>query len=315
MKIEKWIFVAGAPRSGTTFVGKVLSIPLRVDYFHEPFNPSCGVPGVDQLYLYMRAENGDRLHYREAIERVFDYDFLPKTTEFREDPHWRIWIKRKIGSRQACLMRVKKLNPLYRAVVIKDPTGCLLTEYLVQSHNVQPVIVVRHPVAVVASFMRLGWKGNLEAIREQRELMEDYFLDEEQFFNEHRTEPIERVAVLWRSLNKVLLAQASQHPSWRVITHETLSRNPVESFRELYGALDLAWSPRVEKNVIRLTNSENPVQARKGQIHEFRRNSAGLLGHSLQVLSLEQRRKIYEITRDVALQVYSTESFQLDRRD
>jgi hypothetical protein len=46
-RIENWIFVTGVIRSGTTFVGKVLSLPLSVDYIHEPFNPLCGMPGID----------------------------------------------------------------------------------------------------------------------------------------------------------------------------------------------------------------------------------------------------------------------------
>jgi hypothetical protein len=47
-KIDNWIFVTGVPRSGTTFAGKILSLPLEVDYTHEPFNPRCGMPGISQ---------------------------------------------------------------------------------------------------------------------------------------------------------------------------------------------------------------------------------------------------------------------------
>lgn len=45
-RIKNWIFVTGVIRSGTTFVGKILSLPLQVDYIHEPFNPLCGIPGM-----------------------------------------------------------------------------------------------------------------------------------------------------------------------------------------------------------------------------------------------------------------------------
>jgi hypothetical protein len=312
MRINHWVFVTGAPRSGTTFVGKMLSIPREVDYFHEPFNPSCGVRGIDQLYLYIARGDDESLKHRQAIERVFRKGYVPKISYSSEDPLWRNWTKRLLGSRRAWSHRIKKLNPSYRTVVIKDPTGCLLTEYLAEKYDVKPVILIRHPVAVVASFLRLGWQGDLAAICQQPQLIEDYFFDDQHLLFEQQREPLERIAVLWRALNKVLLAQASRHPSWRIVTHESLSEKPIEKFRQLYDALDLPMSARAEKKISRLTSKENAVEARIGQVHEFKRNSAELFRNSLKAMSLEQRRKIFSITKDVALRIYSKESFRLD---
>lgn len=72
-----------------------------------------------------------------------------------------------------------------------------------EKYDVKPVILIRHPVAVVASFLRLGWQGNLAAICQQRQLIEDYFLDDQHLLFEKQREPLERIAVLWRALNKV----------------------------------------------------------------------------------------------------------------
>lgn len=177
MKTQNWLFVTGTPRSGTTFVGRVLSIPLEVDYLHEPFNPDWGIPGIDRLYLYIRGENPATLHYRKLVDRVFSYDFTLQTGSFKEGPLWRSWTKKIIGSRSAWSLRFAKLNPFHRTMILKDPIGCLLTGYLAQNFGVKPVVIIRHPVAVIASRMRLGWDTDrgLEAIRGQQELIEDYF--------------------------------------------------------------------------------------------------------------------------------------------
>jgi len=315
MKTHKWIFVTGAPRSSTTFVGKILSAPLKVGYLHEPFNPYCGMPGIDRLFLYLRRDGSTSSHYRELIERLFNYDFTLKTGHFTEDNLWQTVVKTLIGSRLAWSVRLAKLNPFLSATVIKDPTGCLLTEYLSEHFDVKPVIIIRHPIGVVASTIRLNWEINLDTIRQQKELVEDYFSDEYGFLSANRTEPVEHVAALWRVLNKVLVSQASRHPSWQLIKHEALSANPVEHFRTLYNVLDLPWSPRIKKKVIKLTRQKNPVEANERTVHSFRRNSAGLFRHSLQTLSREQREKVFEITKDVALQLYSQDSFGLDTPD
>jgi hypothetical protein len=312
MKTRQWVFVTGAPRSGTTFVGKVLSTPLAVDYLHEPFNPYCGISGIDRLYLYLRSAGSTSPRYQRLVESVFTYDFTLKTGYFKEDKYWQTVVKSVIGSRSSWALRFARVNPFHSTMVIKDPIGCLLTEYLAENFAVKPVILIRHPVSVVASAVRLGWNMNLDPIRQQPELVEDYFSDEKEFLFAERKDRVENASALWRALNKVLLSQIKQHPSWRVVTHEALSQDPVAHFCRLYEALDLPWSPRVAERVVALTSRENRVDARKGRVHEFKRNSSGIFAHSLKRLSGEERRRIYEITRDVALQIYPKESFQLD---
>jgi hypothetical protein len=314
MQTEKWIFVTGAPRSGTTFVGKVLSLPLCVNYIHEPFNPYCGMRGIDNLYLYESASTSLSSKHGDVIDRIFKHQFIFKTGYFKHDPYWRTIVKRIIGSRSSWLLRFVKLNPFHRIMVIKDPIGCLLTEYLVEHYDVKPVILLRHPAAVVASTLRLGWEMTLDPIREQQQLVQDYFLDDLDFLYAPRKDPVEETAAVWRALNKVLLKQASRHPDWVVMRHDDLSEHPVEHFRTLYERLALPWTPRIERKVIRLTARENPVAARNGQVHQFRRNSAELLNHGLKSLSKEQRRKIYDITQDVALQLYPEDSFWPDEK-
>lgn len=74
--IKNWILVTGTVRSGTTFVGKVLSLPLEVDYIHEPFNPLCGMPGIDRWHCYLRSrfDSEEMQRERELTKSIFTYD-------------------------------------------------------------------------------------------------------------------------------------------------------------------------------------------------------------------------------------------------
>ncbi|NEQ55044.1 MAG: hypothetical protein F6K11_33795, partial [Leptolyngbya sp. SIO3F4] len=86
--IEKWIFVTGAIRSGTTFVGKILSLPLEVDYIHEPFNPQCGIPGVNLGHRYIPANlaQAESHPYHPLAQSIFNYSLTLKNFIPEADP-------------------------------------------------------------------------------------------------------------------------------------------------------------------------------------------------------------------------------------
>ncbi len=310
MKIKNWIYITGAPRGGTTFLGKVISANIAVDYIHEPFNPDCGIPGIDQRFLYLR--HGQDNEYRGIIEKIFSYDFSLRTGYYKKDSNARRLIKRIVGSRGPLYLRLAKVNPFHTAAVIKDPIGCLLTEYLSRTFGVKPVVCIRHPAAFAASTRRLGWDLSLEPLRRQPHLVEDFFSDDRDFLEREYKGPIERAAALWRALNKVLLAQAKRNPDWHFIVHEELCEQPVDLVRDLYDKLGLSWSRRIENIVTANTSADNQAEASTGRVQDFRRDSAQLFDLRLGMLSAAERRNIYEITKDVALQVYPDSSFGLD---
>lgn len=312
-KITNWIFVTGVPRAGTTFVGKVLSLPLKVDYIHEPFNPGCGMAGMKQRYRYMRSslDGEEMMRYHEKVERIFSYDFNLKTSRYSGDSKVRRALKSIVGSRGPFYLRIAKVNPFHEAAVIKDPTGSLLAKYLYTRFDVTPVIVVKHPVSLMASLKRIGWQPNLHWFREQPYLVEDHFSDERNFIYREWTDPVEKTAVHWRILYKVMLEQASRHPDWQVITHEALCQHPQHLFRDLYEALDLPWSRRVKQKVRTLTEGAS-ARARGGRLQDLRRNSAGIFEMRRDSIPKEERHAIFDIVQDVASQVYSRESFAID---
>lgn len=314
MSVNQWIMVTGVPRSGSTFVGKVLSAPFVVDYVHEPFNPECGIPGLTRRYVYARPHGAVAAQLRPEVERLLAYRAHLKTGIFRNDGSMKVLLKRLVGSRGPFYYRLARLNPFSCTAVLKDPVGCLLTEFLADEFGVKPVIILRHPVAFVASVIRLGWtwEVDLSHLREQPELVADHFADEPAFLAAEWNDPIERAAACWRALHKVMLAQAARHPDWVVLTHEAISADPVAQFRRLYDRFRLPWSPRIERMILAMTSSSNPGEARAGRASDFRRDSSGLLALRMRHLTAEQRARVLAITRDVAEAIYPAESFDAD---
>lgn len=309
--ISNWVFVTGAPRSGTTFVGSMLSVPFSVDYIHEPFNPDCGLPSIDQRYLYLR-DNDPRLsRYLPDIEALFEYRARLRTAYYPRDSVLKRAIKSVAGSRGPFYYRLAKLNLLRRAAVIKDPIGCFLGAFLQERFGVRPVLLIRHPVTFVASVMRLGWNMTPAPLLEQEELVEDYLANDESGLRSVGDDPIVAAAWIWRSLNTVLLEQARHRSGWIIVRHEDLSNAPTEQFLSLYSQLDLPWSNRVERRVSRLTGAGNVVEADDGRVQQFRRDSRKLHALRIAMLKPEDRRRVFEITGQVAGEWYDERSFEI----
>src|SRR6202007_2265727 len=98
-------------------------------------------------------ETGDarELALRPQFERLFDYRAALKTGYYRNDTPLRRLAKRVVGSRGPFHLRLAPRNPFHHSAVIKDPIGCLLTEYLLLRYRMRPVVVMRNPVGFVAS--------------------------------------------------------------------------------------------------------------------------------------------------------------------
>lgn len=316
-KVRNWIYVTGVIRSGTTFVGQMLSLPLQVDYIHEPFNPLCGMPEAKGWYRYLRADmTSDSFYekYHESVKSIFDYSLTLRTWYPKTDSWQRQLVKRAVGSRGPFYLRLAKLNPFHQAAVIKDPTGNLLTEYLYQNFQVKPVIVVKHPLSFIASLKRVNWWPQVSWITEdQPHLVEDYFGDELDFVGRSYNSLLEGSAAYWRATYKVLLEQASKYPNWQIITHEELSQNSTILFKQLYEKLELPWSEKVERKIFKLTQSDRAsADAKQGLVQDFNRNSKDIFEIRRNSLSQEERKTIFSIVQDVSSKVYSEESFAIN---
>lgn len=313
--IDNWISVTGVIRSGTTFVGKVLSLPIQVDYIHEPFNGGYTLPDHTPFrpqYVRLSDESPDAQAFHEQLSKLFSYQFGLPTTPNPKDPAFRKIIKSILGSRGPFYLRLAKLNPFHTAAIIKDPLSKLATEFMYHHFDVTPVILVRHPASLAASLKRVGWWPDLTDFKKHPRLVEDYFADEPDFLRRSWHSPLLESMAHWRATYKFLLAQANSYSDWHVVTHEELSDQPIRTFRTLYEALDLPWSSSVARSIQQLTQGSGAGEAQEGKVMDLDRESSKIFELRRDSLSVEERRAIFDVVHDVALKIYSRESFNID---
>ena len=158
----------------------------------------------------------------------------------------------------------------------------------------------------------MNWWPTLKKIAHQDPLLEDYFSDElEWVTRDWSGDRVLGAAAFWRAIYKVLLSQASKFEDWHVITHEQLCQDPIGVFKGLYTGLDLPWSETIENKIIKMTGTSDSTETKNGKVQDFYRNSSEIFETRRNSLSLAERQAIFEVVEDVALQIYSKESFAI----
>jgi hypothetical protein len=265
------ILITGVPRSGTTWVGRMLDLSPEVGYINEPFNPTHQ-PGIcscvfRRWYQYVHAGNAGQFEPGLVAMLEFRYHFF---RQIRQDPSraavealirdgWNFWLARR-----------RRARPL-----IKDPIAVFSSEWLATRFAASVVVLVRHPAAFAASVKRIGWTFPLDDLLAQPKLIEDHladFTDEMHRLSEGSTDPVEHAALMWRMVYTVLSGFQQTHPEWLFLRQEDLARQPSAGFAHLFEHLSLTYTQEIERTIRWFSSGERELEA-AADAHQIRRAS------------------------------------------
>ena len=220
------VFLAGSGRSGTTWLSQIINHRRGSRYVFEPFNPrEVGMLGHFRTKQYLRPE--------DRREKFLEPTRLVLTGGLR-DP----WTDRLNGRIVA------------RRRLIKDIRANLLLGWMRVNFPGMPIILLlRHPCAVVASRLDLGWKDNLSETMEQRELVEDFLLPMEAEIRS-ASDDFERHRFLWCIDNYVPLKQLGPEEV-HLTFYENLLARPEEELRSLFVSLGEDFDERIYRRLRR----------------------------------------------------------------
>jgi hypothetical protein len=297
--VRRPILLTGMPRSGTTWVARILTASGEVGLVNEPFNLAVS-PGTlrvpaEHWYAYVTAQNEDR--YLPALTRVLDFEY-PLVRELRRCRsrtdllHTLKWWRDFVRSR--------RLRPL-----VKEPHAVFSAAWFAKRLGSDVVVMVREPLAVVSSWKRLEWSFDFTNLLEQPALMRDWlgpFEAEMTAALSPDRDLVDRVALLWRVIYSVVADE--RFPAVRLVRHEDLSRDPVHGYAELYEALRLAFTDTVAKAVEASSSSENPAETSVEQPHETQIDSKANLRNWRHRLSDDEVARIRAVTEETAALYY-----------
>ena len=306
MNAQVPILVTGAHRTGTTWVGKMLAANPQVAYISEPLNvwhrPGVMRAPVSKWYTLICEEN--EVEYLPAFRGMLGYRYglLREIRSLRSRKDFM-----RMGRDFSIFLRGRLLRqrPLF-----KDPFAVFSAPWFARRLGCRVVITVRHPAGFASSLKRLDWRFDFNDLLDQPLLMEKWLdVDCAEMEMARTDDIIGQAALLWRIVYRVVARMMKLHPSFIIVRHEDLSVDPVPGYRDLYAALDLDFTPKVEQIILSASSSKNPIELSKQQVHAVKLDSRANLDNWKKRLSEAEITRIRKITGQTAKLFYSDEEW------
>jgi hypothetical protein len=309
-------WVLGAPRSGTTWLGKIFDSHPDVLYRNEPDKELAS----EKLPVMCRVEDLEDHRYvaRAYLDRLIDIRTLRsagKLPIFHKNYQTlkARWLRfgmvyglhlANLATRGALWPNSQPIpDVIDRAhwspptIVVKSVSACgrarLFLEALPGSRT---VFIVRHPCAQVASVLRGIALGKFTG--PSRELLStdqalQLNLTTERF---EALTPVEKLAWQWAILNQKTIDDLSGVCGARIVRYEDLVADPASVVRELFVFAGLTWHPQTAAFMLKSTTS-NGIDRYYG----IKKKSSEMIVKWHKQLSFDDQCRILDIARRVSV--------------
>jgi hypothetical protein len=248
------ILVTGVPRSGTTWLARLLAkAPGTALAGREPMNPR------GRQY----ALGGTLQGWTRAGDFTQRQRFLLRSA-YRG---WNPMVYSRFGARQwAAALPGTRL-------VVKDPYALLSMPAVARVTGAVPVLVYRHPGAILASYRRVKWQPRLDELARIVDALtgnepgSGHGLVLPEIPPAGAASPEEEMGIFWSVLHEFALADAATCGAV-VVSHAELASGGVEAGRVLAAHLGLEWAPAM---AMELSKESRGEVATSTQLHQFNR--------------------------------------------
>ncbi|MBM6402084.1 sulfotransferase [Phycicoccus sonneratiae] len=273
------VLVTGMPRSGTTWLARLLALaPGGALAGREPMNTRGRQYALaGSIDGWTRLEEPTSAQSR-ALRRAFT-----ATTPF---------VYSRYGVRRWAA-------PLpWSTLVVKDPFAMLSVPAVQAVTGARPVLLHRHPGAMLVSYRRMGWLPDLDEIEpivRRYEARRDP-TDPAVPALPASTDAAGAVAMgwFWSALYAMAVADLRRSSGTLVVAHEALATD-VAACRRLHDALGLTWGPAAEAEVGREGSGEVSAE----RLHNFDRAPADAATAWRGRLDAREVAEIEDVTAEV----------------
>jgi len=303
MSSNRPILVTGAPRSGTTWVGRTIAAARSVRYIHEPFQvmqPRCACGNqFDHWFSYVSGEQQAKVagHLRHVLGSPLNrFDLLNLVIRLRTAPSLKYSLQQ--------LYRYG--HSLFRSrPLLKAPIACLSADWLASTFDMDVIVTVRHPAAFVSSYKKLNWSHPFSHFAAQPALMQEQLHPFEEEIHRFIRDPqdiVDQASLLWRLIYFVLLKN-QQKNDWMLVRHEDIACDPHHYFRGIFRRLGLPYTRWISRRVNAQTDSESTTGG--NDPYNIKRNSRQVLGRWKHELTSDEIKRVRKRVEDVAAAIYT----------
>ncbi|EGV15976.1 sulfotransferase [Thiocapsa marina] len=307
------VFVVGSGRSGTTWVLDAIAEANGMNIIFEPMHPILGATTTRFANRYLTAADSEPelsrfmgeivsgrhpgfwTRYRERPERLY-----PSLVAFRSVSGLKHWLKRW----QYVLQHHQRFKPRAgRPLIVKFIRVNLMLEWLKASFPCRILYVLRHPLAVVESKLRLGgedWEHQalLKSYFDDPRLQSDVTVDWAEVRRASAASVVGANSAIWCIENVVPLSQAAKLGLVTTFYEDLIGPDGLTEWRRIIGDLGLSNIPSAE--YLRLPSQQASHETRKRLAEE----SLGGLGDVRRRLGEVKVAEISDMLRRFNLRVY-----------
>lgn len=262
------ILIAGAPRSGTSWLGKIFDSHPDVLYRFEPdwFDPDSVLINNDLIRWNMGRWIANR-DPRAAGKRPF----FPKSWQTTPARMLRALViyAEAAASRSGLAYwpapdfgAIDRARAVVKTVKLRDGLGA----FAEACPEGRAVLILRHPCGQVASLARGNRDGKFVLAEPGTDMPFDEYrtvvfasrhgLDEPAF---QRLPNAAKYAWSWRAFSETAFASIEGQSNARVVVYEELCGNPIEQSRALLTFAGLSWHEQTETFLTRSTQHDGPA--------------------------------------------------------
>lgn len=273
------VLVTGMPRSGTTWLARLLaSAPGTALTGREPMNPrgrQYALGGTLSRWVRLEAltprqRRSLRTSYSGSNPRVYS----------------------RYGHHQWAA-------PLpWTRIIVKDPFAMLSMLAIHEETNARAVLLFRHPGAALTSYRRMGWTpdvGELSPIVERVLATRGPIAGVE-------PEPlgsgeIDRMAWFWNALYGIALGDADRlGDSVLVLAHEDIAGSGVSFGKSVFNRLNLGWAEHIAGQFVR-DDASGPIN--DAALHNFDRDPSTVAHEWEARVAPEERQQLEKATNTI----------------
>lgn len=243
------ILVTGVPRSGTTWLARLLADAQHSALTgREPMNPrgrQYALGGT--LTAWTRLEVPDSRQIRLLGAAYSGRNPL---------------VYSRYGRRQW-----SAAFP-WTQLIVKDPFAMLSMPAIVSVTNARPVLIYRHPGAVLASYRRMGWTADLEEIRSIISVPENNGAALQRL---NLLSDVQDMAAFWTALHDQALDDIRSLPDALVLSHHEMASGGAAAKQKLFdlcGLRDAGGHSGDHRGRVDQKRSTEPER-----LHNFNRDS------------------------------------------
>jgi hypothetical protein len=307
------ILVTGSHRSGTTWVGKTISLSQNVQYIPDTFAPN-GSLRKDHLFSvwFKYLCDTQDTKYLTRLSQLFNFKYTLQEAFHLKNEEGKFDYK-NTPARIQFFIETKTNKYVFRRTLrplLKDPIAIFSADWIYNNFNSQNVVLIRHPAAFVGSLKRMNWRFDFTNFLKQPKLIEKHLSQYKDQMLVPNKDIIEEGSLLWCCIHEVINYYQHRYSQWIYKRHEDISANPIAEFKALYKDLGLEFTEKIEKKILQMTSFTNPSEVIKNsKVHQLKRNSKANINSRKTRPTPEEIQKVRSITEPIARHFYSDEDW------